>query len=163
MELPRWIEWIVAHTAVPSALAAWTALFLALRRERRERPDVRFRFETTSRFDYTDQDNCSYTTPAIRVTATNTGLHSVSLEEFSCDAVFPGARPEVRRCSERFKAVTLRHGEAHSASVPLWASPADFKKASATDTTGKIWLARRSEVAQLRKDGRTTFGTMRSN
>jgi hypothetical protein len=67
---------------ITSALAAWTGLLLSLRREWRERPQLKFFFRTRpyARIPADDEGSGGIFSDWIAVTITNIGAHPVSLD-----------------------------------------------------------------------------------
>jgi hypothetical protein len=141
-----WLSWSDAPKMLLSSLPGWIALWRTLRSER---TILKFRFEAAL-FEGRDEFGEYYSAPAIRFTVTNNGKRPVSLDSFICDATFKGSRNNaLQPFSTSFAAVTLGHGEPHSAWVELSANPAAFGGAYAKDSTGKIWPAAKPEISQL--------------
>jgi hypothetical protein len=159
LSLSQIITWIVASA---SCIAAWLGLALALRRELREKTDLRFHFEAYREKEFIDQDGGDVSS-AIRVTVTNFGLHPISVTTFACGVVT--IQKGVRRSassSEHIEPRHLKHGEHHAVFIAVRSDAIDVEAVHVVDTTGKVWMASKKELRQLRSASKWVFPKMQS-
>jgi len=141
--MKEWLSWSDVPKMLVSSLPGWISLWWIFRNER---TILRFRFEA-SVIESKDEYGADYSIPAIRFIVTNTGKRPVSLDGFICEATFRGARnSSFHPYRAIFAAVTLGHGEPHSAWIELSANPSKFGAAYARDSTVKTWLAGKREL-----------------
>jgi hypothetical protein len=142
--------WFLLVGGIPSVIAAWTGLILSLRREWRERPQLRFLFRATPYLQTPEDWGGHCFLDSISVTITNIGAHPISLDSITC--VFRGAKnPSFQTRREvQLNHAKVERGTPELARIELQMEPTQIESVTLIDTTGKQWKPNWRERRQLR-------------
>jgi hypothetical protein len=138
IQFPSWLTWVLG---VPSGLAAWFGLYLALRREWRERTRPRFNMKPRA---YVDEDHVEHF--EIRMTITNQGARPITIERCACRYAFTSPKRKVERTASCQVSQKIGMGDACHGDLVLAVEPDEVTTVHAVDSTGREWKPSKKEV-----------------
>jgi hypothetical protein len=155
--LPTWLSWSLVFGGIITTVVAWVSFGLTLRREIRDRPKLKFRFDPCL-VEAGDDDSGTRLGPdgsslvdAVSVAVTNLGLRVITIHhcEWAYSCVPSGGEARIIERMALMDNPKIGLGEACSTYLVMPVMPRELKFVKAVDSTGKEWGVSTKELAAL--------------